>query len=64
MDRLAPTPRRGDGGEHAAQRMGARTSPATCLFLGSDAARYVSGAILPADGGWILNGAPMGLGAV
>jgi NAD(P)-dependent dehydrogenase (short-subunit alcohol dehydrogenase family) len=32
-----------------------------CLFLGSDAARYVSGAILPADGGWILNGAPMGL---
>ena len=32
---------------------------AVCLFLGSDAARYVSGVILPADGGWILNGAPM-----
>ena len=34
---------------------------AACLFLGSDAARYVSGAILPADGGWILNGAPLGV---
>ena len=37
---------------------------AACLFLGSDAARYVSGAILPADGGWMLNGAPMNLGGV
>ncbi|MFQ8433679.1 SDR family oxidoreductase [Amaricoccus sp. W119] len=33
---------------------------ATCLFLGSEAAGYVSGAILPADGGWSLRGAPLG----
>jgi NAD(P)-dependent dehydrogenase (short-subunit alcohol dehydrogenase family) len=30
-----------------------------CLFLGSDAAAYVNGAILPADGGWMLTGARM-----
>jgi NAD(P)-dependent dehydrogenase (short-subunit alcohol dehydrogenase family) len=47
-----PLRRMGDPGDVAA----------ACLFLGSDAARYVSGVILPADGGWILNGAPMGLG--
>jgi len=64
MARLAPTPeararmeasvpmkRMGDPGDVAA----------ACLFLGSDAARYVNGVILPADGGWILGGAPMGL---
>ncbi len=33
---------------------------AACLFLGSDAAAYVSGAIIPADGGWSLRGAPLG----
>ncbi len=33
---------------------------AACLFLGSDAAGYVNGAILPADGGWALRGAPLG----
>ncbi|MGX9354469.1 SDR family oxidoreductase [Roseobacteraceae bacterium S113] len=32
----------------------------TCLFLGSDAARYVSGVILPADGGWVAAGARLG----
>ncbi len=64
MDRLAPTPearakviasvplrRFGDPGDVAA----------ACLFLGSEAARYVNGAILPADGGWILSGAPLGI---
>ncbi len=35
---------------------------AACLFLGSEAAGYVNGVIMAADGGWILNGAPMGLG--
>lgn len=33
-----------------------------CLFLGSEAAAYVTGAILPADGGWMQTGAQMGLG--
>lgn len=33
---------------------------AACLYLGSTAASYVSGAILPADGGWSLRGAPLG----
>jgi NAD(P)-dependent dehydrogenase (short-subunit alcohol dehydrogenase family) len=42
-------------------RMGSPHDVATvCLFLGSDAAAYVSGAIVPADGGWSLRGAPIG----
>ncbi len=32
-----------------------------CLFLGSDAAGYVNGAIIPADGGWSAAGAPLPL---
>ncbi len=31
-----------------------------CLFLGSEAASYVSGAILPADGGWLQAGVRLG----
>jgi NAD(P)-dependent dehydrogenase (short-subunit alcohol dehydrogenase family) len=67
MARLTPTPEARDRAAASVplRRMGNPNDvAAACLFLGSDAARYVSGAILPADGGWILNGAPMSLGAV
>jgi NAD(P)-dependent dehydrogenase (short-subunit alcohol dehydrogenase family) len=33
---------------------------AACLYLGSDAASYVSGSIIFADGGWAQRGAPIG----
>lgn len=35
---------------------------AACLWLGSDAAAYVNGTILFADGGWALRGAPVAVG--
>jgi NAD(P)-dependent dehydrogenase (short-subunit alcohol dehydrogenase family) len=67
MARLAPDPeaQARTAASVPLQRMGNPDDVAdACLFLGSDAARYVSGAILPACGGWILNGAPMGPGGV
>ena len=65
MDRLTPTPETRDAVVQSVpmKRMGDPGDVAgACLFLGSDAARYVSGAILAADGGWLANGAALDLG--
>lgn len=43
------------------QRMGEpRDVAVLCLYLGSEAAAYVNGAIVEADGGWSLRGAQLG----
>ena len=60
MKRLAPTPQM--------QKMAAETVPLkrmgtgadiadACLALASDYCRYISGAVIPVDGGWHLGGA-------
>ncbi len=47
------------------RRMGSPQDIAdACLFLASDAARYITGAVLPVDGGWAIAGARMPLGRV
>lgn len=60
MARLAPTDKMRQAVVNAVPmgRMGSPDDVAqACLFLASDAGRYVSGAILPADGGWLAAGA-------
>jgi len=65
MARLAPSEavRKRLLGGVPLRRMGTPGDVAdACLFLGSDAARYITGAVLPVDGGWAVAGASMGLG--
>ena len=66
MNRLAPTPE-AEARVVASvplRRMGTPDDIAdVCLFLASDAARYVSGAVLPVDGGWSAAGARLEMGA-
>lgn len=60
MARLAPdeATRREIARSVPLQRMGTPQDVAdACLFLGSDAARYISGAVIPVDGGWVVAGA-------
>lgn len=68
MERLAPTEKMRAAVEKAVplQRMGTPADVAdVCLFLASDAARYVSGVVLAADGGAVAAGsAGMGMAAM
>jgi len=65
MARLAPdeATKKGVVRSVPMRRMGTPQDIAdACLFLGSDAARYISGAVLPVDGGWSVAGARMSVG--
>ncbi|RJF85359.1 SDR family oxidoreductase [Sphingomonas cavernae] len=65
MERLAPTPeaKKRSAESVPLKRMGTVDDVAdVCLFLASDAARYVSGVVLPADGGWTAGRGFGGLG--
>ena len=65
MARLAPSEsaRQGVIESVPMRRMGTPHDIAdACLFLASDAARYITGAVLPVDGGWAVAGARMRLG--
>lgn len=60
MARLAPTEKMRAAVVDSVpmKRMGTPDDVAqACLYLGSDAARYVTGSIVNADGGWLVNGA-------
>lgn len=65
MERLAPTPeaKKRSAESVPLKRMGTVDDVAdVCLFLASDAARYVSGVVIPADGGWTAGRGFGGLG--
>ena len=58
MRRLAPTPEAMDAVVKSVplKRVGQKTDMANiCLYLGSDMASYISGTVIPVDGGWYLN---------
>ena len=60
MARLAPTPelQKATLDSVPMQRYGSKQDVANCcLWLGSEAASYVSGVLIPVDGGWALGGA-------
>lgn len=62
MERLAPTPEARQLVTEGVpmRRFGSPEDVArACLFLGSAAASYVNGAVLAADGGWVLTGAAL-----
>ena len=67
MKRLAPTP---EMMELCAQtvplrRVGEVEDMAdACLALASDACRYISGAVIPVDGGWSLGGATVAMSTI
>jgi NAD(P)-dependent dehydrogenase (short-subunit alcohol dehydrogenase family) len=65
MDRLAPTPEAREKVRRSVpmKRYGTPREVADCaMFLASPLAAYISGAIIPVDGGWSVAGAGGGLG--
>jgi NAD(P)-dependent dehydrogenase (short-subunit alcohol dehydrogenase family) len=65
MDRLAPTPEAREKARKSVpmQRYGTPREVADCaMFLASPLAAYISGAIIPVDGGWSVAGAGAGGG--
>ena len=58
MRRLAPSPQAMEAVRQSVpmKRVGVPADVANlCLYLGSEYASYVSGAVIPVDGGWLLN---------